>query len=75
MTGLPRIADRSRPRDVWAVMVLGGVERLTESLRRGDPYDEQSLADMRALRMRLTAFEAALTAREREAGLTYEVME
>lgn len=64
MKGLPRVADTSRPRDVFAVMVLGGVERLTEALRRGDAFDEQSLGEMRLLRQRLSAFDAALAARE-----------
>ena len=45
-------------------MVLGGVERLTDSLRRGDAFDEQSLHDMRALRNRLKAFSDALNLRE-----------
>ena len=67
MNGLPRIADTSRPRDCWQVMVLGGIERLTDALRRGDPFDAQSLADMNALRMRLSAFDAALAARLRAA--------
>ncbi|WP_136685663.1 hypothetical protein [Falsirhodobacter xinxiangensis] len=64
MKGLPRVQDASRPRDVFAVMVLGGVERLTEALRRGDAFDEQSLSEMRLLRQRLSAFDAALAARE-----------
>lgn len=64
MTGLPRVADQSRPRDAWALVVCGGIERLTEALRRGDAFDEQSLHDMRALRSRLGAFSDALTARE-----------
>lgn len=68
MNGLPRIADTSRPRDCWSVMVLGGIERLTDALRRGDPFDAQSLSDMNALRMRLSAFDAALSARIRAAG-------
>lgn len=64
MTGLPRVPDTSRPRDVFAVMVLGGVERLTEALRRGDAFDAQSLSEMRLLRQRFSAFDAALAARE-----------
>lgn len=64
MKGLPRGPDTSRPRDVFALMVLSGVERCTEALRRGDPFDAQSLADMRQLRNRLAAFDAALAARE-----------
>lgn len=63
MTGLKRISDSTRPRDCWAVMVLGGVERLTESLRRGDAFDGQSLADMAQLSRRLDAFRDALAAR------------
>ena len=74
MTGLPRVRDTSRSRDVWALVVCGGIERLTEALRRGDPFDDQSLADMRALRNRLGAFDMALSMREREAGLA-EVIE
>ncbi|MCJ8138571.1 hypothetical protein [Falsirhodobacter halotolerans] len=64
MGGLPRVQDTSRSRDVFAIMVLGGVERLTEDLRRGYPFDEQSLIEMRLLRQRLSAFDAALAARE-----------
>lgn len=74
MTGLPRVRDTSRPRDVWLLVVCGGVERMTDALRRGDPFDDQSLADMRALRNRLGAFDMALSMREREAGIE-EVME
>jgi hypothetical protein len=64
MDGLPRVKDTTRPRDAFHLMVLGGIERTTEALRRGDPFDAQSLADMRALRNRLGALDAALTARE-----------
>lgn len=64
MRGLPRMTDHTRPRDAWALVVCGGIERLTEALRRGDAFDEQSLHDMRALRNRLAAFDAALSMRE-----------
>jgi hypothetical protein len=64
MAGLPRMKDETRPRDAWMIVVCGGVERLTEALRRGDAFDEQSLHDMRALRARLGAFDAALAGRE-----------
>ncbi len=64
MTGLPRVSDQTRPRDAWALVVCGGIERLTDALRRGDAFDEQSLHDMRALRNRLTAFDQALAMRE-----------
>lgn len=72
MTGLPRGADTSRPRDCWQVMVLGGIERLTDALRRGEPFDAQSLSEMNALRMRLSAFDAALSARLRAAEIVME---
>ena len=39
MSGLVRARDVTRPRDCWSVMVCGGVERLTEALRRGDAFD------------------------------------
>lgn len=64
MTGLPRVKDATTPRDAWAVFVVGGVENLTHALRRGDAFTEKALHDMRTLRMRLTAFSDALTARE-----------
>lgn len=64
MTGLPRVKDTTRPRDCWSVMVCGGVERLTEALRRGDAFDAQSLADMDDLCRRIEAFRAALDARK-----------
>ena len=63
MSGLPRAKDNTRPRDVFKVMILGGVEKLTESLRRGDPYDHQSLVEMQHLQQRLEAFSDALDAR------------
>lgn len=63
MSGLPRVQDASRPRDVFAVMCLGGIEKLTESLRRGDAYDQQSLNEMITLRQRYSAFSHALDQR------------
>lgn len=72
MNGLPRMVDKSRPRDCWAVMVLGGVERLTESLMRGDAFDAQSLADMDQLSRRLDAFARALAARKEAAQAVVE---
>ena len=63
MAGLPRATDNTRPRDAWAIMVCGGVERMTESLRRGDPFSEKSLEDMRRLQARLQAFSDALDSR------------
>lgn len=64
MSALPRVKDTTRPRDCWAVMVCGGVERLTEALRRGDAFDAQSVADMDDLCRRLEAFRMALDMRK-----------
>ena len=75
MTGLPRIASTVRRRPVWEVVVLGGLERLTERLMSGDEVPEADLQDMIALRQRLRAFDAALTARERAAGVVLEETE
>ena len=72
MAGLPRMADTSRPRDAWAIVVLGGVESMTNALRRGDPFSERALDDMRQLRRRLDAFGAALDERCRAAGEVVE---
>jgi hypothetical protein len=48
---------------------LGGIENMTEWLMRGDEVSEADLQDMRALRQRLRAFDTALEARERAAGI------
>lgn len=64
MTALARMKDTTRPRDCWAVMVCGGVERLTEALRRGDAFDAQSVTDMDDLCRRLEAFRSALESRK-----------
>lgn len=63
MAGLPRTIDKTPPRDAFAVLVLGGVEGLTRSLMRGDPYTDRGLQDMLKLRRRLDAFGKALDAR------------
>lgn len=63
MTGLPRATDETRPQDAFAVLLLGGFERLTFSLRRGDPFSEKALQDMLALKRRYGAFCDALDAR------------
>lgn len=60
MSGLPRAKDETRPQDAFAIMVLGGIERLTTSLRRGDPFSEKALNEMLALDRRLSAFSQAL---------------
>lgn len=63
MAGLPRDKDTTRPQDAFTLIVVGGIERLTTSLRRGDPFSEKALHDMLALQRRLAAFSDALDAR------------
>ncbi len=75
MTGLPRIQGTVRRRHVWESVILGGLERLTERLMGGAEMSEDDLADMRALRARLRAFDRALEARERAAGIVIEEIE
>jgi hypothetical protein len=72
MTGLPRVQSTVRRRMIWETVILGGVERLTEKLMSGDEIPEADLSDMIALRQRLRAFDSALTARERAAGIVLE---
>ena len=72
MTGLPRVHSTLRKRPVWDLVLLGGIERLTERLMSGAECTHDDLNDMRALRQRLRAFDAALDARERVAGMTEE---
>jgi hypothetical protein len=69
MTGLPRVHSTVRRRPVWERVILGGIESMTEWLMRGDDVSEADLIDMRALRQRLRAFDMALEARERAAGI------
>jgi lipid-A-disaccharide synthase-like uncharacterized protein len=64
MTGLPRTKDATRPQEAWSLVVLGGIEKLTYALQRGDPFSEAALTDMRALARRLEAFKSALERRE-----------
>ncbi len=72
MTGLPRVQSTVRRRPIWELVILGGIERLTERLMGGDEIPEADLTDMIALRQRLRAFDSALTARERQAGIVLE---
>ena len=60
MSGLPREKDTTRPQDAFSLVLLGGVERMTMSLRRGEPFTEKALNDMLALDRRLSAFSQAL---------------
>lgn len=73
--GLPRIPSTARRRLVWEMMILGALERLTEWLMRGDEVTDDDLKDLIALRQRLRAFDQALTARERAAGVVLEETE
>lgn len=63
MSGLPRMKDTTRPHDAFSLVLIGGIERLTTSLRRGDPFSEKGLQEMLALQRRLSAFSDALDAR------------
>lgn len=70
MTGLPRAKDVTRPQSVFSVVLIQGIERLTTSLRRGDPFCGDSLNDMIVLRNRLDAFRLALEERVRLQGMS-----
>lgn len=72
---LPRVPSTIRRRPVWEAVILGGIERMTERLMGGDEVNDDDLRDMLALRQRLRAFDAALTARERQAGVVLEDMQ
>lgn len=63
MTGLPKAPSTLRRRLVWETMIIGGVERLTDNLRRGDEFSDADLTDMQSLQRRLSAFSDALNAR------------
>lgn len=63
MTGLGRVQDKTRPQDAFELMVLRGVENLTNSLRRGHPFSPKALGEMQQLRRRLDAFGQALDER------------
>ena len=68
--GLPRVADSTRPHDAFALVVLGGIEKMTWALNRGEAVSAKGLADMQALRRRLDAFSRALDARLVAAGVS-----
>lgn len=69
MSGLPQIPSTRARRPIWEFAVLWPIERMTEHLYSGAFVPEDDLADMRLLRARLRAFDAALEARERAAGV------
>lgn len=63
MSGLPRAKDVTRAHDAFTLVLIGGVERMTTALRRGDPFSEKGLQEMLQLQRRLGAFSDALDAR------------
>jgi hypothetical protein len=69
LTGIPRGADLTRPRNAFSMMVLEPIERMTTALRRGDPFSETALQDMLAMNRRLDAFGSALRARLKAHGI------
>lgn len=69
---IPATKPMNRRRPVWDFVILGALERMTEWLMRGDTINDDDLSDMLALRQRLRAFDAALTAREKAAGIVLE---
>lgn len=75
MPGLPKAPSTLRHRLVWETMIIGGLERLTDALRRGDEFSEADLRDMQALNMRLSAFSAALEMRVEQARAQGELIE
>jgi hypothetical protein len=75
MPGLPKAPSTVRRRLVWETMIIGGLERLTDSLRRGDEFSDADLHDMRALDMRLHAFSAALAQRIEQARAQGELID
>jgi hypothetical protein len=69
MAALPRANDQTRPRTVFAIFVLEGIERMTTALRRGDPFSAEAVGDMVALHRRFAAFSDALDARLHSHGM------
>lgn len=41
MTGLPRVPSSTRHRPTWEIVVLGGIERLTEQLMSGRKFSPE----------------------------------
>ena len=63
MAGLARTKDTTSTGDAWTLFVLGVIERVTYSLRRGDAFSEKAVNDMLKLQRRLSAFSDALDGR------------
>ena len=60
---LPRAKDITRRLDLFDLMVIEPIERVTTLLRRGEPFTVEQVDRMERLRMRLEALIAALDAR------------
>lgn len=73
--GLPKAPSTLRRRLVWETMIVGGIERLTDSLRRGDEFTDADLRDMQSLDRRLGAFSDALASRIAQAAAQGELIE
>lgn len=58
--GLPRAKDTTKPRDVFAMLYLEPLERVTMALRRGDAFSPASIAQLEAMTRRFDALKAAL---------------
>lgn len=56
---LPRSHDMSRKADVFDMMLVHPIERLTERLRRGDPFDNDACNAIEKLIMRGDGLKAA----------------
>lgn len=69
MPVLPQTPSTRSKRAIWEMLILWPIERLTEHLYSGAHVPEDDLQDMYALRQRLRAFDQALEAREKAAGI------
>jgi len=67
MNGLPKSKDTTRPKDAFYLVMVLGVERMTQALMKGDAVSPSGLQDMQALERRLGAFSRALNARVEQA--------
>ena len=65
MTGLPQAQMKGQERSVVTLLFCRGIENLTRSLMRGDPFSEDALNDMLQIQRRLAAFSGALDARRK----------
>jgi hypothetical protein len=75
MTALPRANDQTRPRTVFGIFVIEGIERMTMGLRRGDPFSAEAVDDMVTLRRRYAGFCEALDARLRHHGMDDDLID